>query len=118
MNRFSGFTLEGVGRAGQERTRILSIRITVRVKPGASRSKVGGSYGDPAELIVAVNAPAIDGRATTAVQRALADTFDLPLYAITLISGATNRSKLFEISGDDKAISSKLAQLLLPKQAD
>jgi uncharacterized protein YggU (UPF0235/DUF167 family) len=52
------------------------------------------------------------------VQRALADTFDLPLYAITLISGATNRSKLFEISGDDKAVSSKLAQLLLPKQPD
>ena len=44
------------------------MRVTVRVRPGASRTRVGGSFGDGAQraLVVAVSARAVDGAATQA----------------------------------------------------
>jgi len=35
------------------------VRIDIRVRPGASRTAVGGAYGD--RLVVAVGARAVDG---------------------------------------------------------
>ncbi|MGH9217052.1 MAG: DUF167 domain-containing protein, partial [Acidimicrobiales bacterium] len=50
-------------------------RVIIRVKPGASRTRVGGEHGGA--LVIAVTAQAIDGRATQAALRALADAFGL-----------------------------------------
>jgi uncharacterized protein YggU (UPF0235/DUF167 family) len=57
---------------------------------------VGGRYGGDA-LVVAVQAPAVDGRATQAALAALADALDIPRREVTLVSGATSRTKLVEL---------------------
>jgi uncharacterized protein len=73
--------------------------VAVRVKPGASRTRVGGCHEGPngPALVVAVTAPAVDGRATEAVRRALADALGLRASAVSLRTGATSRDKLFEV---------------------
>ncbi len=69
----------------------------VRVKPGSSRTRVGGSYGDPPALVVAVNAPAVDGRATEAVLKALAKALGVRRSEVSLVSGHTSRTKIIEV---------------------
>ena len=56
-----------------------SITVAVRVKPGASRPGSGGRHDGPhgPALVVAVTAPAVDGRATEAARRALAEALGL-----------------------------------------
>lgn len=73
------------------------MRITVRVKPGASRTRVGGAYGSGAALVVAVNAPPVEGRATEAALRAVAKAFGLRPNEVTLVRGATSRDKVMEL---------------------
>jgi uncharacterized protein (TIGR00251 family) len=72
----------------------------IRVKPGASRTRVGGSYGDPPALVVAVNAPAVDGRANDAVLRALADALGVRGSDVQIIGGHASRSKVVRVEGD------------------
>lgn len=72
------------------------IKITIRVKPGASRTRVGGRFGDD-QLIVSVSAPAVDGRATTAALTALAAALGVGSADVRLVSGRTSRSKVVEI---------------------
>jgi uncharacterized protein len=87
-----------------------AVRFAVRVKPGASRTRVGGSYGD-AELVVAVSQRAVDGKATTACLRAVADAVGVPLRAVRLVSGATRRTKILEVTGDCAAVRARLEEL-------
>ncbi|NUT51213.1 MAG: DUF167 domain-containing protein, partial [Saccharothrix sp.] len=51
-----------------------AFRFAIRVKPGAKREAVGGRWGDGA-LVVAVAAPAVEGKANEAVRKALARAF-------------------------------------------
>jgi hypothetical protein len=73
--------------------------IAVRVKPGSSRTGVGGRYDGPLgpALVIAVPAPAVDGRATEAARRALAGALQLRPRAVVLRSGAASRDKLFAV---------------------
>jgi uncharacterized protein (TIGR00251 family) len=90
-------------------------RVTVRVKPGASRTAVGGRWGDSAQgeqLVVAVNAPPVDGAANMAVITAVAKEFGLRRGDIRLISGATGRSKVLELNGDSETLRRRLLELL------
>jgi uncharacterized protein YggU (UPF0235/DUF167 family) len=75
------------------------LRVAVRVRPGASRTRVGGAYGEgpDARLVVAVSARAVDGAATAAVLRALADALRVRPRQVVLVQGATSRDKLVEI---------------------
>jgi uncharacterized protein YggU (UPF0235/DUF167 family) len=82
------------------------LRVSVRAQPGAARTRVGGRHGDaePPVLVVRVSAPPVDGRANEAVRAALADAFGLRPSAVTLVSGASSRSKVFDLVGGDPAV--------------
>ena len=67
--------------------------LEIRVQPNASRNKVGGTAGDPPRLVVAVQAPAVDGKANTAVIKALAIAFDLRARDFTIVHGELSRDK-------------------------
>ena len=94
------------GVPGEARTPAL--RMTVRVRPGAGRTAVGGEHGGA--LVVRVAARAVDGRATEAALAALAAAFGVRRSAVTLVTGATSRTKVVDVAGGDADI---LARLLL-----
>ena len=75
------------------------LTVAVRVKPGSSRTRVGGLHAGPRgpALVIAVNAPAVDGRATEAERRALAKALGVRPNAVALRSGAASRDKLFTV---------------------
>jgi uncharacterized protein YggU (UPF0235/DUF167 family) len=77
--------------------------LVVRVKPGAARTRVGGRHDGPygPALVVAVTAPAVDGRATEAARRAVAQALGLRPSAVYLRSGAASRDKLFDIADEE-----------------
>lgn len=71
----------------------------VRVKPGASRDRIGGRYDGPRgpALVVAVRAPAAEGKATAAVLVAVSRALGVPRSAVSLAAGATSRDKLLTV---------------------
>ena len=54
-------------------------------------------------LVVAVAAPAVDGKANEAVRRAVADAFGVRVRDVTVVSGERSRDKVLEIDGADAA---------------
>ena len=87
-----------------------ALRIAVRVRPGASRTAVGGTRADA--LVVAVTAPAVDGRATEAALAALADALGVRRRHVRLVTGATSRDKVVEIIGAGPDVPDRLSALL------
>jgi uncharacterized protein (TIGR00251 family) len=87
--------------------------LAVRAKPGSSRTAVGGRYGDA--LIVAVTAPAVDGRANEAVIRAVADALGVPARSVSLRSGTAARTKLLAIEDPPSDLAERVARLLGPR---
>jgi uncharacterized protein len=87
------------------------LRFPVRVRPGASRTAVGGRYGADA-LVVAVSARAVDGAANRAVIDAVADAFGLKRAAVEIVAGTTSRSKTVALTGDRVLLAGRLATLL------
>jgi uncharacterized protein len=79
------------------------VTLSVRAQPGAKKTAIAGIYGEgaAAQLKVAVHAPAIEGRANEALVAFLADLFSLPRKNVILVSGETNRSKVFLLRGID-----------------
>lgn len=72
-------------------------RLTLRVSPGAPRSRVVGRYGTGWKVRVA--APATDGRANDALIKLLASTFDVPAARVQIVSGHTSRDKTVSLAG-------------------
>lgn len=85
------------------------MRVAIRVRPGASRTAVGGVHAD--RLVVAVSARAVDGAATQAALEALAAALGVRPRHVTLVSGATSRDKLVEVDGDEPSVAARLEQL-------
>ena len=76
-----------------------SVRMRLRVVPGARRDAFVGRYGDGWKVRVA--APPERGAANRAVVTLVARTLSLPEHAVTLVSGQTARDKIVELSGID-----------------
>ncbi|MEO3769332.1 DUF167 domain-containing protein [Micromonospora sp. B9E7] len=90
-----------------------TLTVAVRVKPGASRDRVGGRFDGPhgPALVIAVHDPAVDGRATEAARRALAAALGLRRAAVSLRAGAASRDKLFLIDRPAPELSELLRRL-------
>ena len=73
----------------------------MRVRPGASRTRVGGRWGDQEVLGVSVGARAVDGAATAAVRAAVAQAFGVRARDVTLVAGERSRTKVLEVDVDD-----------------
>jgi uncharacterized protein YggU (UPF0235/DUF167 family) len=84
------------------------VRIAVWVKPGSARPRVGGERGGA--LVVQVSARAVGGQATEAALAAVADAFGVRRRAVTLVAGATSRTKIVEVDGADPAILRRLLE--------
>jgi uncharacterized protein len=89
------------------------VTVAVRVRPGASRARVGGRYDGPygVALVVAVHEPAVDGRATDAVRRALARALRVRARDVSLRAGAASRDKLFTVAGPPTALAEHVRAL-------
>jgi len=88
------------------------VRVAIRVKPGSSRTAVGGRYGDA--LLVTVTARAVDGQATEAALRALAEAFDVRRRQVSLVTGAASRDKVVDIDGPASDLLTRRDRLLGP----
>ena len=90
----------------------MTFLLEIRVRPNASRNKVGGTAGDPPRLVVAVQAPAVDGKANAAVVTELADAFNLRVRDFTIVHGELARDKRLLVQGDETELAQRLEELL------
>ncbi|HEX5541812.1 MAG TPA: DUF167 domain-containing protein [Micromonospora sp.] len=100
-------------RVGEQPADPNSLVVAVRVKPGSARARIGGRFDGPygPALVIAVNPPAADGRATEAARRALAKALGARPSAVTLRSGAASRDKLFIVEGPAQTLATRLRGL-------
>ena len=75
----------------------MSVKLKLKVVPGASRSEIGGWLGEM--LKVRISAPPEKGRANAAVEALLARALDLPAGSARIVSGAGSSQKVMEIQG-------------------
>jgi uncharacterized protein YggU (UPF0235/DUF167 family) len=75
----------------------VSETVTVTVKPGSRKGPLI-EVADDGALTVYVRERAIEGKATEAVTRLLAEHLGVPRSSLDLVSGATSRIKRFRIS--------------------
>ena len=78
-------------------TRDGAVVFAVRVQPRASRDAVGGE--SQGALKVRLTAPPVDDKANKALRRLLAGRLNVPLGAVTILSGARGRTKRVAVSG-------------------
>ena len=78
-------------------------RISVRLSPRASRDEAGGfapaADGRGEVLRVRVTAPAVDGRANTALTRLLAKRLGVARGDVTVVVGQSSRQKVVAVAG-------------------
>lgn len=75
--------------------------LAVRVHPGAKRNAIGGMHAGA--LKVSITAPATDGRANDALIAFVAEWLEIPRARVSLVAGATSRSKALRIQGRSAA---------------
>jgi uncharacterized protein len=90
------------------------LRFAVRVRPGARRTAVGGRWDGPGgpALLVAVAAPAVDGKANAAVVEALAAVFGVRRSRLVIVSGQRGRDKIVDLDPAPPGAAELLDRLL------
>jgi uncharacterized protein (TIGR00251 family) len=88
------------------------VELSVKVVPGASRSRVVGRWGKALRLTVST--PAQRGRANVAVLKLLAATFGVKRADVTIVSGQNQPIKRVHISG----VSAREIRAALARVAD
>jgi uncharacterized protein len=87
------------------------VTVQIRLTPGARRAGFGGLMdvgGGKMALKFSVQAPPEDGKANRALLDLLAEEWDLPKGALSLLSGETNRQKLVLAAGDGEKLIARL----------
>ncbi len=85
--------------------------IEIRVRPNAKNNRVGGVVGDPPRLVVAVQAPAVDGKANEAVLKVVAKAFSLRPRDISIVHGELARDKRLLLAGDETELHNIYSEL-------
>ena len=80
--------------------------LEVRVIPRAARSQIAG-VRDSA-LLVRLNAPPVDGAANEALITLIAQALDIPRRHVSIVSGASSRTKRLRVKGCSAADVEKL----------
>jgi uncharacterized protein len=70
---------------------------------------VGGEHAGA--LVVRVRERAEDGRATAAALAMVAAAFGVRRHAVTLLAGASSRTKIVDVAGADQAVLDRLLEL-------
>jgi uncharacterized protein (TIGR00251 family) len=68
--------------------------------------------GEPPRLVVAVQAPAVDGKANAAVIKELASAFNLRARDFTIVFGELGRDKRLLVEGDEITLQQRLEELI------
>ena len=79
------------------------LKVFIRLSPKAKREGMQGIHTDPdgtQRLKIAVSAPPVDGKANEALIKWLSKHLHIAKSAITLVNGATDRSKTLLIAGN------------------
>ena len=71
--------------------------IRVHVIPNAKIDKMVGEHGDA--IKIKLRAPAVEGKANTALRRFLAEKLSIPQRAIVMEHGQRSREKVIRIDG-------------------
>ncbi|NIH84226.1 DUF167 domain-containing protein [Amycolatopsis granulosa] len=89
------------------------MRFAIRVKPGSRRDRVGGTWEGSRgrALVVAVRAPAVEGRANEAVRKVLAAALGVRARDLVVVQGERGRDKLIELTSDPPGAAERLASL-------
>ena len=85
------------------------MKVKVRVIPNAKTTEWNGYRED--ELILRVNAPAVEGKANKAAIEFMSRSLGISRSSISVISGETSRHKIFQIVGLERGdLEKKLTQ--------
>jgi uncharacterized protein (TIGR00251 family) len=74
-----------------------NLRLAVKVKPRSSPQGVVGVHDD--QLVVRITAPAVDGKANTALVAFFSKLLGIKKTKVLLVSGEKSRTKVLELSG-------------------
>lgn len=86
------------------------MKLSVKAIPSSSRDCISGWLED--DLKVKVRAPAEKGKANKSVRTLLANTLNLPVEHVSIVTGETSQLKIVEITSlDELTVRDRLAQV-------
>jgi uncharacterized protein len=74
-----------------------AVKLKVRVIPNARKTEFTGFRED--ELVLRLNAPAVEGKANKAATEYISRYFGVSRSAVSMVSGEKSRHKIFQIVG-------------------